>query len=191
MAKPTVQQSIAAGVDLLTFSGDKLLGGPQAGIILGTAGHIERIKRNPLLRALRIDKLSLAALEATLRLYLPPHDPLQKIPVLRMLSESAGRVARRATGLSRKLRSIAGVSVATADDVSYAGGGALPMNAIPTRILKLSVDGLKAGEIAKRLRGGSPAVIGRVADDQFIIDPRTVQPHETDALVSAVKQIIT
>ena len=189
--EPTVQQSIAAGVDLLTFSGDKLLGGPQAGIILGTAGHIERIKRNPLLRALRIDKLSLAALEATLRLYLPPHDPLQKIPVLRMLSESAGRVARRATGLSRKLRSIAGVSVATADDVSYAGGGALPMNAIPTRILKLSVDGLKAGEIAKRLRGGSPAVIGRVADDQFIIDPRTVQPHETDALVSAVKQIIT
>ncbi len=188
--EPTVQQSITAGVDVLTCSGDKLLGGPQAGIILGSARYIDNIKRNPLLRALRIDKLSLAALEATLRLYLPPNDPLDKIPVLRMLSEDKREVARRANQLLRKIRTLGGITAELADDVSYAGGGALPMNAIPTKVIKLRSQSVAAGELAKRLRTGTPAVIGRVADDSFIIDLRTVLPQQIQVLVAALKTAI-
>lgn len=190
-AEPTVQASLAAGVDLLTFSGDKLLGGPQAGILLGRADLISSIKRNPLLRALRIDKLSLAALEATLRLYLPPNDPKEKIPVLRMISEDSASVGRRATKLARLLEKLPGVSCLLADDVSYSGGGALPMDEIPTRVLRVQVEGLTAGQLARKLRASDTAVIGRISDDVLQLDLRTVLPSELPGLAAALEQAVT
>ena len=141
MTGQTVQGSLAAGVDLVAFSGDKLLGGPQAGLIVGRAELIDAVKRNPLARALRIDKLSLAALAATLRLYLPPHDPVEKIPVLRMLGETGPSVARRARRLLARLREIPGVDADIVDDVAYSGGGALPMVDLPTKTVHVSVGG--------------------------------------------------
>ncbi len=190
-AEPTVQASLAAGVDLLTFSGDKLLGGPQAGILLGRAELIDAIKLNPLLRALRIDKLSLAALAATLRLYLPPNDPQEKVPVLRMITESPASVGKRASNLLRRLNKIPGISGVTRDDVSYSGGGALPMNAIPTRVVQLQAAGLTAAELAERLRAVDTPVVGRISEDLLHLDMRTVLPRELSDLTAAVEQAVT
>jgi len=185
--EPTVQASLAPGVDLLTFSGDKLLGGPQAGILLGRADLIESIKRNPLLRALRIDKLSLAALAATLRLYMAPYDPTEKVPVLKMIHEDRASVARRAASVVKKLKKISGVSVSVADDVSYSGGGALPMNEIPTKVVRVEVEGLSPTGLTEKLRAAPVPVIGRISDDLLHLDMRTVLTREIPDLVTAVE----
>ncbi|MFL2546172.1 MAG: L-seryl-tRNA(Sec) selenium transferase [Candidatus Rariloculaceae bacterium] len=190
-AEPTVQASLKAGVDLVTFSGDKLLGGPQAGIILGREELIVKIRRNPLTRALRIDKLSLAALEATLRLYAAPHDPLLKIPVLKMISEDASEVGRRADELLERLQKVAGVDGVVVDGVSYSGGGALPMDEIPTRVVQLRVENTTASQLAERLRSGDTPVIGRIADDVLHLDLRTVLDRDLPDLVAAVEQAVT
>ena len=190
-AEPTVQASLAAGVDLLTFSGDKLLGGPQAGILLGRVDLIGSIKRNPLLRALRIDKLSLAALAATLRLYLPPNDPQEKVPVLRMISESQASVGRRASRLLRQVKKIPRITATVSEDVSYSGGGALPMNKIPTKVVRLRAEGLTATGLAERLRAADTPVIGRISEDLLHLDVRTVLPRELSDLAVAVEQAVT
>lgn len=190
-AEPTVQASLKAGVDLLTFSGDKLLGGPQAGIILGREDLIASIRRNPLTRALRIDKLSLAALAATLRLYLAPNDPFEQVPVLRMISENTESVGRRASKLLRQLKKIPGVDGIVSDDVSFSGGGALPMNEISTKVLQLRADNLTASQLAERLRGTFTPVIGRIADDVLHLDMRTVSARDLPDLVAAVEQAVT
>jgi len=190
IAEHTVQQSLAAGADLLTFSGDKLLGGPQAGIILGRAELIEAIKQNPLTRALRIDKLSLAGLAATLRLYLPPNDPTAKVPVLRMISEDQESVARRGRNLLRQLKRISGLEGVLVADVSYGGGGALPMAELPTSVVHVSVAGVSAGELANRLRATDPPVIARVTNDQLALDPRTIPPEDMKDLVGAFRQAV-
>ena len=184
-----VQKSVADGADILTFSGDKLLGGPQSGIILGRTELIDAIKKNPLLRAFRIDKLSLAALVATLRLYLPPNDPAKKIPVLRMINEEEKSVDRRARNLLRQLRKIPGLTGTVVTDVSYGGGGALPMSEIPTSILRIEMAGMSAGGLARRLRETDPPVIVRVKKDFLIVDPRTVLPEDVNDLVRAFRQI--
>jgi len=189
--EPTVQASLAAGVDLVTFSGDKLLGGPQAGIILGSAALIGAIKRNPLLRALRIDKLSLAALEATLRLYLPPNEPREQVPVLRMISEDAASVGRRASKLLRQLKKIPGVDGVIADAVSFSGGGALPMDEIPTKVVQLRAENLTAAQLADRLRATDTPVIGRISDDVLHLDLRTVLARELTDISAAVEQAVT
>ena len=186
----TVQGSLASGADLVTFSGDKLLGGPQAGLIVGRAELVDVIKRNPLARALRIDKLSLAALAATLRLYLPPEDPMEKVPILRMLSEDPSSVAERARSLSGRLRKLPGLEAALADDVTYSGGGALPMVELPTKTIHVSVDGISAGSLAKRLRLADPPVIGRVTGDRLALDPRTMLPGDTRDLLRAFRQAL-
>ncbi len=190
-SEPTVQRSIAAGVDLLTFSGDKLLGGPQAGIILGRAGLIDSIKRNPLLRALRIDKLSLAALAATLRLYVPPNDPYERVPVLRMISEDQASVGRRASKLLRQLKKVPGITGVVKDDVSYSGGGSLPMDEIPTKVIEIRAERLTATELAERLRASEIPVIGRIADDVLHLDLRTVLARELSDLAAALEQAVT
>ena len=165
----------------MTFSGDKLLGGPQAGILLGRVDLIGSIKRNPLLRALRIDKLSLAALAATLRLYLPPNDPQEKVPVLRMISESQASVGRRASRLLRQVKKIPRITATVSEDVSYSGGGALPMNKIPTKVVRLRAEGLTATGLAERLRAADTPVIGRISEDLLHLDVRTVLPRELSA----------
>jgi L-seryl-tRNA(Ser) seleniumtransferase len=191
IAEPTVGQSLSQGSDVVLFSGDKLLGGPQAGLIVGRADLIENIKRNPLSRALRIDKLSLAALAATLALYRPPHDPRERVPVLRMLTESKASVARRATRIARELRKNARLAVDLRDDVSYAGGGALPLEQLPTRVVRLRALDMTAMELVQRLRAADPPVIARIADDDVILDPRTVPAAETPKLVAAIFHAVT
>lgn len=188
--EPTAQDSIRAGVDVVTFSGDKMLGGPQAGIVLGRAELIKRLKRNPLLRALRIDKLSLAALVATLRQYLPPHDPRREIPVLRMLSADKDEITRRARKALRPLRQIPGVAAELVDDVSYAGGGALPMSEIPSTAIRVTVAGVAAGELATRLRRTDPPVVARISGDALQLDLRTVPEREIKELLGAIRQAV-
>jgi L-seryl-tRNA(Ser) seleniumtransferase len=191
IAEPTVAQSVAHGADLVLFSGDKLLGGPQAGLIVGQADLIENIKRNPLARAVRIDKLSLAALAATLALYRPPHDPRARIPVLRMLCETKANIARRAARIARELRKNARLAVDVADDVSYAGGGALPLEQLPTRVVRLRALDMTATELVQRLRAADPPVIARIVDDNVILDPRTVPNAETTELLTAIAHAVT
>ena len=190
MTGDTVQSSLAAGVDLVAFSGDKLLGGPQAGLIVGRAELINTVRRNPLARALRIDKLSLAALAATLRLYLPPNDPAEKIPILRMLGESEPDIAKRARRLLKRLREIPGVGADIVDDVTYSGGGALPMVELPTKTIRVTADGVSAGTLARRLRKAQPPVIARLADDRLVLDPRTMLPADSEDLLSAFRQAL-
>jgi L-seryl-tRNA(Ser) seleniumtransferase len=189
-SEPTVGASLAQGVDVVTFSGDKLLGGPQAGVIAGRADAVAKVERHPLARALRIDKLSLAALDATLRLYLSPHDPRERVPVLRMLTESAVSVGRRAAALKKRLAGIAAVEAEIADGESYAGGGALPMNAIPTKLVRIAVHGVAAHELARRLRAGDPPVIVRIAAEAVTLDLRTVHPEEAPDLAAAIGRAV-
>ena len=190
-AEPTVQESLSAGADLVTFSGDKLLGGPQAGILLGRADLIAAVKTNPMLRALRIDKLSLSALAATLRLYLPPYDPKEQVPVLRMLHEDRASVGRRANRLAGRLRKLPGVAATVADGDSFSGGGALPMDKIPSRVVRVEVQGYTAPQLAEHLRGTPIPVIGRIADDVLQLDMRTVLARDVADLVTAVELAIT
>jgi L-seryl-tRNA(Ser) seleniumtransferase len=173
--EPTAAQSLAAGADLVCFSGDKLLGGPQAGIVVGRADLVERLKRHPLHRALRIDKLSLAALEATLLLYLEPQRALREIPVLRMLHEDAGAVRARAERLAHA------VDGAVEETVSRVGGGALPLAELPS--FACAVD----ESLAAPLRAGDPAVVGIVRDGRLLLDCRTLTDAEADEVAVAVR----
>lgn len=190
-AEPTVQACVAAGADIVMFSGDKLLGGPQAGLVLGRAELIGRIKQNPMLRAMRIDKLSLAALNATLQLYLPPHDPLARVPVLRMICEDDASVKRRSRRVLKKLIATPGLRGCLKDDVSFAGGGSLPMSGIPSTVIQLHHETVGAAELAQRLRMGEPPIIGRIADDRLHLSLRTVLERDTEDLIGAVRRAVT
>ncbi|MDD5170318.1 MAG: L-seryl-tRNA(Sec) selenium transferase, partial [Syntrophales bacterium] len=153
--EPTVPEVVAGGVDVVTFSGDKLLGGPQAGLIVGRHDLIEQIRKNPLNRALRIDKLTLAALEATLMQYLDPQRSRVKIPVTKVLTEAASDVAKRAKKLMNTLKKLPGerLSVSTVPGFSMAGGGSLPGQTIPTTLVRLGVQELSSATLESRLRG--------------------------------------
>jgi L-seryl-tRNA(Ser) seleniumtransferase len=192
--EPTVRECLAAGADVVTFSGDKLLGGPQAGIILGRRAWLEQVRKNPLNRALRIDKLTLAALEATAMMYLQPDRALVDVRVLRALTEPVTAVRVRARRLAALLRRSLreGVDVRLATGVSMAGGGSLPTREIPTALVSLSAEGLSAAALEQRLRQGDPAVVVRVADDRVLLDLRTIDPEEfaeiRDALGAAIAE---
>jgi L-seryl-tRNA(Ser) seleniumtransferase len=190
-SEPTVGASLAQGVDVVTFSGDKLLGGPQAGVIAGRADLVATIERHPLARALRIDKLSLAALDATLRLYLPPHDPRERVPVLRMLAQSAGEIESRAAAFTKQLADIAELEMALVDGESYAGGGALPMNGIPTKLIRMTVRDVAAHEFARRLRDSDPPLIVRIVADAVTLDLRTVGPQEAAEAAAVIRGAVT
>jgi L-seryl-tRNA(Ser) seleniumtransferase len=181
--EPLAADAIRAGVDLVTFSGDKLLGGPQAGMLVGRRDLLARARKNPLARAVRIDKLSLAALEATLRLYREPDRALREIPILRMLGLTAAEIGERAEGLARLVRSAApDAAIAIEDETSEVGGGALPLQAIPTRVLALRPTRGTAAELETRLRRGRPPVLVRVKGDRVLLDLRTVETSEETAL---------
>jgi L-seryl-tRNA(Ser) seleniumtransferase len=190
--EPTVQESVAAGADLVTFSGDKLLGGPQAGIIVGRRPLVERIRANPLTRALRIDKLTLAALESTLRLYRDEAAAAAEIPTLRMLTEPAERIAARAAALEAGLKAIgdARLAITPMTLASKAGGGSLPLLDLPSPCLALGVRGLSASALEKRLRAGEPPVIVRIEAEAVIVDLRTVQPDETAVVAQALAAVL-
>jgi len=189
--EPTVRECIALGADVVTFSGDKLLGGPQAGIICGKRLALERIRRNPLNRALRIDKLTLAALEATLVKYLRPAEALRDLRVLRALTEPVDEVKRRARRLAAMLRRALppGGRVTLAEGGSMAGGGSLPTREIPTVLIDVQVAGLSAAALEGRLRRGEPPIICRVADERVLFDCRTLAPEEFPLIRDALARI--
>ena len=187
--EPTVAHSIRSGVDLVAFSGDKLLGGPQCGIIVGKAALIAGLRKNPLLRAMRIDKLSLAALEATLRLYCVPNIPFEKIPVLRMLTEAPASLEQRAMTLAEAINTIDRAAAEILPIKSEAGGGSLPGLALNSFGVAISVGALRASDVMVRLRGNEPAIIGRIVDDRAILDIRTLMEDDALDIIAAVTAI--
>ena len=181
-AEPTVQESVAAGADLSLFSGDKLLGGPQAGIIVGREELVARLRRHPLARALRMDKASVAALAATATHYVRG-EALEKIPVWRMIAMPLATIERRARRWARAV----GAPARILHGRSMVGGGSLPEEGLPTRVIAIPAHGGRsATERAQRLRLGQPPVLGRIEHDQLLLDPRTVAPEDDSALVEAV-----
>ncbi len=191
MPEPTVQASLAAGVDVVTFSGDKLLGGPQAGIILGKKEIIDRIKKNPINRALRIDKLTLAALESTLRLYRDKEKAVQCIPTLRMLLGPFEPIQARSETLARMLEPLdAKLDVKILDRPSKAGGGSLPLLELPSKCVALKIENLSASRFEKTMRHNTPPIIGRIEDEFFIMDMRTVGDDELEMITAAVSHIL-
>jgi L-seryl-tRNA(Ser) seleniumtransferase len=183
--EPTARQALAAGADLVTMSGDKLLGGPQAGIVIGRADLVDRLRASPLCRAMRCDKLTLAALQATLSLYRDPHRARREIPVLRMLGAGKAELEARATTLADLLRA-RGVEATTVAARSAVGGGAYPGVELATTVIALRPGQGGADALARRLRMGTPAVVVRVRDGNLLLDPRTVDPVEELVLVDAV-----
>lgn len=183
--EPTVPEALADGADLVTFSGDKLLGGPQAGIILGRADLVERIRANPLNRALRIDKLTLAALEATLELYREPQEAMAAIPTLRMLATSLEELTRRARALVRRLKALGlpRLGVGLADGVSRVGGGALPLAAPATKLVTVKVAGISPTRLEEALRASDPPIICRLEDGRLLLDVRTMLADDAAVIV--------
>jgi L-seryl-tRNA(Ser) seleniumtransferase len=189
--EPTVQEAVATGADLITFSGDKLLGGPQAGIIVGKKDPVDRIKKNPLTRALRIDKMTLAALESTMRLYRDERRAVAEIPTLRMMLMPLEAIAGVAERLRLDLEKTCGdrVRAVLLDRSSRAGGGSLPLLKLPSRCVGVQVSGMSANRLEKAMRGYCPPIIGRIEDDLFVMDPRTLQEEEIDMIVDAFEAI--
>jgi len=186
--EPTVQETVATGVDVVTFSGDKLLGGPQAGLIVGRQGMIARIKRNPLNRALRIDKFTLAALEAVLRLYGDERQARQAIPTLVMLGASRREVGMKVLRLKRLLgASLAGqCRIEAVDTESRVGGGALPEQGLPSRALALRPLGLSLNALEEGLRRLPLPILGRLEHEALLLDLRTVADGEIRPLAQGV-----
>lgn len=184
--EPTVIESLRAGVDIVTFSGDKLLGGPQAGVISGRSELVARMRSNSLFRALRVDKLTYAALEATLIAYIK--GDYDAIPAVRMMQLSKAAIAMRAEAIAKELRSFK-VRVELIDGESLIGGGAAPAAVLPTRLMALESDGLSAEDISAKLRAFDPPVITRVEDGRVLLDLRTVFPEQDAVLISALQQI--
>ena len=185
--EPLVSAGIANGADLVLFSGDKLLGGPQAGIIAGRADLIARIEKDPLMRAFRLDKMTLAALEATLRIHRDPACALREIPTLRMLAIPLSDLRRRAEAFGERLRLLPGVTdVEEREDKAFVGGGSLPDVGLPTIVIAFAVRGLSEGELAERLRMGTLAVVGRVREGKMLLDLRTVFESQEAELLGAI-----
>lgn len=186
--EPTVQEVVKTGADIVTFSGDKLLGGPQAGIIIGKEKFIQKIEKNPLLRAMRIDKMTLASLEATFMQYLDEEKAIKEIPTLRMLTESADVIKRRAkkilSSLKKDISNQAKLEVTP--DESQAGGGSLPEINFPTFVVSIKPSNISVNELEKRLRFGNTPIIARIKGDALLIDARTVQDREIKMLVNSV-----
>jgi len=186
--EPTVGEVAAAGPDIVTFSGDKLLGGPQAGIIVGCRHHIDQMKKNPLTRALRIDKLTVAAMEATLREYLDEEEVISAIPTLRMLTHSLDKLEEEAGSLYRLLSERLGdkAELSLERSVSAVGGGAMPTAGLPAAVVTLRPRGVSLNDLTAALRRNDPAVIGRVQDDRLLLDVRTVLEGEIPLLADAL-----
>src|SRR5262249_24572573 len=177
--EPVARASLAAGTDLVLFSGDKLLGGPQAGILAGRAEWIRKVETDPLMRAFRLDKMSLAALEATLRLYLNEERALRDVPVLCLLGVACTELRSRAEALAARLRELAGWdSVSMAEEVTCVGGGSRPDQAMRTWVVELRAGELSITERAYRLRTGRTAVVGRLREGKLVLDVRTVFPRQ-------------
>jgi L-seryl-tRNA(Ser) seleniumtransferase len=182
--EPTVQESIAAGTDLAFFSGDKLVGGPQAGIIVGSKILVDKLRKHPLARAIRIDKVRLVGLAVTLIQYLKG-EATKKIPVWMMISMPLENINQRAIVWAEATGGIARVI----DGESMVGGGSLPGDTLPTRLVSIPAPGKKGQELALKLRRNSTAIIARVSEDFLLLDPRTVFPEEDTIVIEALGKL--
>jgi len=187
--EPTVQDVLESGVDLLTFSGDKLLGGPQAGLILGKKELIDQMKSNPLLRALRMDKLTLAALDATLRMYYNPDNLKTQNPIHHMLSKSQNDVKVFAEQIRDKLNDISFIDSKTIEGESFAGGGSMPGDELPSIIVAVSSEKHSSQQLQDALFEQKTPVVGRIHKDQFLLDARTIQESEFELLVESFRSL--
>jgi L-seryl-tRNA(Ser) seleniumtransferase len=187
--EPAVRRSVAAGASLVCFSGDKLLGGPQAGLLCGSAEAVAACRDHPLARALRIDKLSVAALAATLRLYLDPAEAVREIPVLRMLGAVESDLLARAERM-RALLSEGGVAAEVIQASAKVGGGALPLLELEGPVCAVDPGGVGLDELARRMRAGEPPVIGRAREGWLLLDPRTLEDEDADVAANAVARAL-
>jgi L-seryl-tRNA(Ser) seleniumtransferase len=184
--EPTLLESVQTGADLITSSADKLIGGSQGGIILGKAALIQAIRKNPFARIVRVGKLTLAALEATLTLFLDEALALREVPTLRMLCRPLGEIAEQAKRLARAIAEQApGTTVVVVDGFSQMGSGSLPGQDLPTRLVAIQPQSIEAGELALRLRRHRPPVFARVHKGQVLVDPRTLLDGEEPVVVQA------
>ena len=187
--EPLAAESIATGADVVLFSGDKLMGGPQSGIILGKRKEIERIVQHPMARALRVDKLTLAALEATLRLLRDPQQAAHQIPLLQLLATPNENLRLRAESIASELQEITGIATAEAiEEEAFLGGGSVPTQQIKTWCVAIDLDTESLDSFHARLRTGTPAVVGRVQKGQLLIDLRSVPPRQDAQIVLAISQ---
>ena len=186
--EPAVGDTIAAGADLCCFSGDKLLGGPQAGIIVGRAALVDRVRRHPLMRALRVDKMTYAALEATLTEYAAGRAP-DTVPVQRMLAATAGEIRARATGVAAAIGALAGWRAEVIEGTSAVGGGSAPGVTLPTSLVAVEKSGHTADALETRLRQLTPPIVARIERDRLVIDLRTVFPEQDGDLPRLLARI--
>ncbi|MGB9780251.1 L-seryl-tRNA(Sec) selenium transferase [Caldanaerobacter sp.] len=186
--EPTVQEVIKAGVDIVTFSGDKLLGGPQAGIIVGKKKYIDLMKKNPLTRALRVDKLCLVSLESVLRIY-RDYDPVEAIPTLKMLTAKASQLYKKAAILNKLVLTIPKVKSRVVEIASLSGGGSLPEESLPSYGVTLEMEGFDAEDLEKRLRIRDIPIITRIVDGVVTIDVRTLLEGDEEVILRALKEI--
>ena len=188
--EPLVRDSIMAGVDVCCFSGDKLISGPQAGIIAGKRAVIERIRKHPFARVARVCKMTLAALEATLCHFLDGESLWQAIPLYRMLGRAAEDLQRQAETLQARIGLVAGADVQIKAHTSYLGSGSLPDQGLPSRAVSLGHAALGPHELSRRLRTSFPSVLGHIADNTLLLDMRTVQPDEVETLATVVREAL-
>jgi L-seryl-tRNA(Ser) seleniumtransferase len=189
--EPSVQEIIRSGIDLVSFSGDKLLGGPQGGLIVGRQEFIEKLRKNPLARAVRTDKLTLAAFEATLMEYMDLEEAKKEIPVLAMLLQPPEEIRSRAGKIAAALRrTVKGQTIEVVKDVSRAGGGSLPEADFPTYAVSIKPAGLTVNELEERLRKNVPPVIARIRENVLLLDARTIRDREIGLIVKAVSSSV-
>ena len=188
--EPMVADSIKAGADLILFSGDKLVGGPQCGIIIGKSKYVKRVMKNPLMRAMRVGKMTLAALAATLELYLKPETAEQEIPILQMLSMPIENLDLRANKLCGQIGHLDYIeSAKPIESEAMLGGGSVPAQTTPSRAVEITPKGITADQLASKLREGQTAVMGRINKDKLILDLRTIHPSEELELIEILEQI--
>ncbi len=185
--EPTVQDSIAAGADVALFSGDKLISGPQSGIIVGKKEYIAKIRKHPLARAMRVGKFTIAALEATLKLFLNPDTLVENHPTLRMISMKLPTLRQKAQFLAQRLSSI--IPCQVIEEQSACGGGSLPDCPLDTAVVSMRHERLNAAEFAQRLRMGEPSIITRVQNEAVLIDVRTLQDGDEERIEAAIKKL--
>ena len=189
--EPTVQDSLGKGVDVVTFSGDKLLGGPQVGIIVGKKEYIERMKRNPLTRAFRVDKLVISALETVLSYYIDEKEAVSKLPTLSMLTVTSEELGKKAKKLLKVIKEIGldELNIGIKDSVSQVGGGSLPMTELPTKVLSVDSKLFSTGRMEETLRKGDIPIITRVYKDKLLFDLRTIKEEEFGLIAKEIEKM--
>ncbi|MCD5383384.1 L-seryl-tRNA(Sec) selenium transferase [candidate division WOR-3 bacterium] len=185
--EPMVQEAVAEGIDVVCFSGDKLLGGAQAGVILGKRQYLDKIRKHPLLRALRMDKMTTIALQVTLLHYLKK-EAIEKVPVWQMINYSIQEIAFRAEKISKRLTDL-GVVSSTCDGFSTIGGGSLPDQTLPTKLIAIEPP-YPVEDFIRRLRLTSPPLLGRIESDRFVIDPRTIMPSLDGTVIKIIQKVL-